>query len=113
MNHLSNLKCEACNANAKRLTSDEIQSLMPDVEGWDLITDQKTLKLKRVFATKNYTHSVLFTNVVAELAEAENHHPLIILEYASVTVYWWTHKINGLHKNDFIMAYQTSLLFQK
>ena len=44
------------------------------------------------------------------LAEIEDHHPLIILEWGKVTVKWWSHKINGLHKNDFICAAKTDLL---
>ncbi len=47
---------------------------------------------------------------VAALAEIEDHHPLIILEWGKVTVKWWSHKINGLHKNDFICAAKTDLL---
>jgi 4a-hydroxytetrahydrobiopterin dehydratase len=53
-----------------------------------------------------------FTNAVAELAEAEGHHPKLILEWGLVYVSWWTHKINGLHKNDFICAAKTDLLYQ-
>jgi len=47
---------------------------------------------------------VAFTNKIALVAEKEDHHPLIITEYGRVTVDWWTHKIKGLHQNDFIMA---------
>lgn len=113
MSQLSNLKCEACSVNAKKLTAGEIDSLMPEINGWKLIVDQDVQKLKRVFYTDNFNESMLFTNAIAKLAESENHHPLIVTEYASVTVIWWTHKINGLHKNDFIMANKTSLLSQK
>jgi 4a-hydroxytetrahydrobiopterin dehydratase len=52
-----------------------------------------------------------FTNAVAKLAESADHHPQLIVEYSSVTVLWWTHAIQGLHKNDFIMAAKTSMLF--
>ena len=48
-----------------------------------------------------------FTNKVNALAEQEDHHPLIITEYGRAAVIWWTHKIGGLHKNDFIMAAKT------
>ena len=46
----------------------------------------------------------------AELADEEDHHPKIILEWGKVTVYWWSHKIEGLHKNDFICAAKTDSL---
>ena len=45
------------------------------------------------------------------LTEEQDHHPLIITEWGRVTVQWWTHKIKGLHRNDFIMASKTDGLF--
>lgn len=111
MDQLSKLKCEACDASAKLLSADEIELLLPQVQGWKIIVDSGIQKLKCDFATRNYTKSVAFTNAIAEMAEAINHHPQIILEYASVTVIWWSHNIKGLHKNDFIMASKTSELF--
>ncbi|WP_439183014.1 4a-hydroxytetrahydrobiopterin dehydratase [Carboxylicivirga taeanensis] len=112
MSELSNLKCEACSVGAKRVTTEEIKSLMEELKGWELIVEGDVQKLKRVFHTDDFIQSVSLTNAIAQLAEAEDHHPKIILEYSSVTVLWWTHKINGLHKNDFIMAYNTSLAYQ-
>jgi len=47
------------------------------------------------------------TNRVGALAEAEGHHPALLTEWGRVTVTWWTHKIRGLHRNDFIMAAKT------
>ena len=44
------------------------------------------------------------------LAEAEGHHPALLTEWGRVTVTWWTHKIRGLHRNDFIMAAKTEML---
>jgi len=111
MNQLSELKCEACHADASLLSQQEIESLLPEVKGWEVVVENNVQKLKRVFATQNYTKSMAFTNAVASLAESVDHHPLIIVEYGSVTVTWWTHKIHGLHKNDFIMAAKTSRLF--
>ena len=108
---LSDLTCEACNTQAKRLTNDEIDILHSELLGWDIIIDSNIKKLKRQFNTKNYQESIAFTNAVALLSESTNHHPQIIMEYSSVTVIWWTHVIQGLHNNDFIMAAKTSDLF--
>ena len=66
--------------------------------------------LEKIFTFDNYEKAVAFSNDVAALAEIEDHHPLIILEWGKVTVKWWSHKINGLHKNDFICAAKTDLL---
>ncbi len=46
------------------------------------------------------------------LAEEEGHHPIILIEWGQVTVTWWTHKIKGLHRNDFIMAAKTDELYR-
>jgi len=51
-----------------------------------------------------------FTNQVAKIANDEDHHPAILTEWGKVTVTWWTHKIRGLHLNDFIMAAKTDQL---
>ena len=56
------------------------------------------------FKFKNFKESLFFTNRVGEMAEAQNHHPEILVEWGKITVTWWTHKIKGLHKNDFICA---------
>lgn len=69
-------------------------------------------RLHRVFKFTNFAQALEFTNEVGGLAEAENHHPAVLLEYGKVTVDWWTHKINGLHKNDFVMAARTDLVYQ-
>ncbi|PHS30489.1 MAG: 4a-hydroxytetrahydrobiopterin dehydratase [Sulfurovum sp.] len=111
MEKLSTQVCEACRADAPLLTQEEITSLIPKVEGWEITVEDNLQKLTRVFKTKSYAQSLLFTNAVATLAEEANHHPLIVLEYASVTVQWWSHKIKGLHRNDFIMAAKTSESF--
>ena len=99
---------ETCDANANLLSPSDIESLMQEVGEWRLIQDSNTQKLQRVFHTHNYAKSISLTNAIAQLAESVNHHPLIIVEYSTVTVEWWSHKINGLHKNDFIMAAKTN-----
>ena len=111
MKPLSKSNCEACSADAKTLSADEIDTLLKEVEDWDLITDDNIQKLTRSFDTGNYAKSMAFTNAVAKLAEASDHHPLLIVEYGTVTVVWWSHKIKGLHLNDFIMASRTSDAF--
>ena len=72
------------------------------------------LKGQKLNAVRNYKNVMLnffqalnFTNQVGALAEEEGHHPAILTEWGQVTVTWWTHKIKGLHSNDFIMAAKT------
>ena len=53
------------------------------------------------------------SNKIANLAEQEDHHPKISLEWGKVSVLWWSHKIKGLHRNDFICASKTDDLYKE
>lgn len=111
MNNLAQLKCVACRGGDPSLTDAEIADLQPHVPQWQLVTQDNILRLQRVFKLKNYAQALEFTNKIAAIAEAEDHHPLMILEWGRVTVQWWTHVVKGLHKNDFVMAAKTDEIF--
>lgn len=111
MEALANLKCVACRADAPHVTEAEIAQFRPQVPDWQLLERQGIPQLERVYKFKNFREALAFTNRVGELAEAEGHHPALLTEWGRVTVTWWTHKINGLHRNDFIMAARTDLLY--
>lgn len=113
MNLLTTASCEACKKSSPLLSTSELNSLLPEIADWQLINDHNINKLQQVFSTQTYPKAVKFTLAIAELAEQQGHHPKITLEYAQVTVQWWTHIIHGLHKNDIIMAAKTSDVFQK
>ena len=70
-------------------------------KGWGIIDDKK---LNRDFAFVSYKHTMDFVNKVADLAEAEGHHPVMHVNYGKVQIEIWTHAINGLSENDFILA---------
>ena len=107
MNDLATSSCEACRIDAPIVSDNEASKLIKEIEGWDLINDG-IKKLKKEFSFLNYSDSVDFSNKVADMADKEDHHPQIILEWGKVTVIWWSHKIKGLHKNDFICAAKTN-----
>ena len=110
MSDLVKQKCVACRADAPRVTDDELPDLLKQIPDWQPVTDDSVLKLNKVFNFDNYLDAISFTNKIAQLAEDEDHHPAILLEWGRVEVTWWTHKIGGLHKNDFIAAAKTDLL---
>tara|TARA_B100000482_G_C12578485_1_gene286857 strand:+ start:1019 stop:1357 length:339 start_codon:yes stop_codon:yes gene_type:complete len=110
MSDLVKQKCVACRADAPRVTDDELPDLLKQIPDWQPITTGSVLKLNKVFNFENYAEAISFTNKIAELAEEEDHHPAILLEWGKVEVTWWTHKIGGLHKNDFIAAAKTDQL---
>ena len=107
MSDLASNTCEACRVDAPTVSNNEASMLIKEIEGWDLINDG-IKKLKKEFSFLNYSDSVDFSNKVADMADKEDHHPQIILEWGKVTVIWWSHKIKGLHKNDFICAAKTN-----
>jgi 4a-hydroxytetrahydrobiopterin dehydratase len=111
MTNLNQMKCVACRGDEPALTDAEIADLLPQVPQWQTITQDGILRLQRVFKLKNYAQALELTNELAAIAEEEDHHPLIILEWGRVTVQWWTHIIKGLHKNDFIMAAKTDEVY--
>lgn len=112
MTTLSQQACEACRADAPKVTDQEKIDLLNDIPDWKIVVLDGEEQLRRVFTFKNYAKALAFTNTVADLAEAENHHPAILLEWGKATVLWWTHKIGGLHQNDFIMAARTDEAYQ-
>ena len=112
-NELSQSSCEACRVDAPVLSEQEIKELAPQIPSWMVHEEDGIKRLICSFAFSSYEDSVNFTNKVAKLAEEEDHHPEIILEWGNVTVSWWSHKIKGLHKNDFICASKTDDLFKE
>jgi len=107
MNELSQLDCVPCRGGEPTLTEAEITELHPQVPEWQIKEVDGMKRLERVFKFKNFAQALEFTNKVGAIAEKEDHHPLIILEWGRVTVQWRTHAVKGLHKNDFIMAAKT------
>lgn len=107
MSDLKKQKCEACNAEAPKVSDEELAELMREIPDWTPVTRDGVMQLEREFKFKNFKKALAFTNRVGEIAEDEFHHPTLVTEWGKVTVTWWTHAINGLHKNDFIMAART------
>lgn len=113
MSKLTEQSCEACRADAPQVTDSEKQDLIRELPDWDIVELDDEPQLRRQFKFKNFAEAQAFTNTVADMAEEEGHHPALLLEYGKVTVRWWTHKIGGLHKNDFIMAARTDQAYQQ
>jgi 4a-hydroxytetrahydrobiopterin dehydratase len=107
---LAKLRCVACRADAPTVTDDEIAELHPQVADWELVEEDGIKRLRRVFRFDDFAQALVFTNEVGEIAELEGHHPALLTEWGRVTVTWWTHKIKGLHRNDFVMAAKTDEL---
>jgi len=110
MNELARMHCSPVAANTPRLTESEINKLKTRLPGWETHKKGGEPHLEKTFKFKDFNQALAFTNRVAELANEEDHHPAILTEWGKVTVTWWTHRIRGLHMNDFIMAAKTEQL---
>ncbi|MBI4092046.1 MAG: 4a-hydroxytetrahydrobiopterin dehydratase [Candidatus Levybacteria bacterium] len=106
---LTKKRCEPCEGGTKPFGSKEIETYMTYLKTpWEASEDLR--KIERKFKFKDFKEAMKFVNKVAELAEQEGHHPNIFNSYNRVTITLWTHAINGLSINDFIMASKTELL---
>ena len=107
---LAQMMCKACRGGEPTLTDAEVAELHPQIPGWSLTERDGVKRIERTFRFQGFADALAFTNKVGEIAEKEGHHPAILTEWGKVTVTWWTHKIKGLHQNDFIMAARTDRL---
>jgi len=108
---LTDLHCEACEGGLPGLSVAEIDALLPEVPGWQVMKRGDVKRLERMFRFEDFVQAMEFTMAVGELAETERHHPTLLVEWGRVVVTWWTHSIGGLHQNDFIMAAKTDRLY--
>lgn len=100
--NLKKMKCTVCQVGAPKLKPKEIKEYLKKINrNWKLI---KNHHIERVFKFKDFKKALSFTNKVGKLCEKEGHHADIHLSYGRVKVITYTHKINGLHENDFILA---------
>ena len=106
-------RCVACRADSPKVTGQEVAELHPQVSEWQLIEADGIPRLKRTFKFRNFADALGFTVRVGEAAEAEGHHPRMTVEWGRVGVEWWTHKIKGLHRNDFIVAAKTDAIYAR
>jgi len=110
---LTQMECVPCRGDEPKLSQEEIEQYLPLVGDWKLITKDGVQRLTRSYKFKNFAQALAFANQVGELAESQNHHPAILVEWGRVTVDWWTYVISGLHTNDFISAAKTDQIFHQ
>mgnify|MGYP000356015017 CR=1 FL=1 len=111
MSELVNSSCEACRVDSPRVVDSETESYLRELPQWKIADISGVVQLKRCFTFKNFVEAMAFSVAVGEVAEAESHHPAMLIEWGRVDISWWTHKIHGLHKNDFVMAAKTDAIY--
>ncbi|AZH26967.1 4a-hydroxytetrahydrobiopterin dehydratase [Haloplanus aerogenes] len=104
MSALADEPCEACTSDDDPLTAAEYEPYLDGIRAdvWEVVDDHHHLEGHYEF--DDFRDALEFTYEIGELAEEEWHHPDIALAWGEVDVKMWTHKIDGLHKTDFVMA---------
>ena len=113
MTDLSTGRCEPCRRGAPTVTDAEAAELLAQIPKWTIVERDGIRRLERVFGFPTFVSALAFTLRIGEIAEEEGHHPALLTEWGRVTVTWWTHKIRGLHRNDFVMAAKTDAEYHR
>jgi 4a-hydroxytetrahydrobiopterin dehydratase len=105
--------CEACLETADPADQKDIDAFIQSSDEWILIDEDNTRKLTKVYEFPNFQEAQDYTNKVGMLAEDVGHHPVILLQWGSVQVTWWSHKIKDLHPLDLILAERCDQAYNK
>ncbi len=100
--NLARRQCVPCRGGVPPLSADRIKSLRAQIsESWKLVEGHH---LQREIRRKDFRESLALANRIGEIAESQRHHPDLLVSWGKLTVTLFTHAINGLHENDFILA---------
>lgn len=105
---LENIKCTPCQGGIPPMNESEAKQHLSQIPDWTL--EEDATKLKRTFKFDNFVDALAFTNKIGDLCEQEGHHADMQVGWGYVKVFFQTHKIQGLHLNDFAMAAKVDAL---
>lgn len=109
MNDLAKRQCQPCRGDSQPVPASAYAELLAQLPGWQIVADGVPQLVKN-YKFNNYQQCLDFAMAIGQLAEQQDHHPELVIRWGEVRVSWWTHIINGLHLNDFILAARTELL---
>ena len=105
--------CEACLETADPADQKDIGAFIESSEEWVLVDEDNTRKLTKDYKVANFQEAQHYTHKVSRLAEDVGHHPVIVLQWGSVRVTWWSHKIKNIHPLDLILAERCDVAYNK
>lgn len=109
MSNLADRSCTPCRDGAVALPQEQIDQLLKQLSnGWQIVD---RYHLQKEYKFKDFREGLNFVNKVGDVADKEDHHPDVLLVWGKVTLTFWTHKVNGLTENDFILAAKADDLF--
>lgn len=99
---LSDKECVPCHGGMPTLPEERVDALLRELDaGWEVVDGHH---LQKSFGFPDFATALDFVNRVGELAESEGHHPDLHLSWGRVEVEIWTHAVDGLTENDFVLA---------
>jgi len=101
MSHLAEKKCAPCSGEVPALEADQVARLAGQLSDWQ-VKDNK--RLQKTFRFDNFSKAMSLAQKIAVIADEENHHPDLHVRWGELHVDLWTHKIDALTENDFILA---------
>ena len=101
MSELASAHCEPCRGGGPPLAAEQIAPLQAQLTGWEVVGDHH---LTKTYVFPDFAMGLDFVNRVGAIAEAEGHHPDLLLAWGKVRVDIWTHKVDGLTRSDFVLA---------
>lgn len=108
MTKLATKECVPCRGGVPALAGEPLHALLRELGGgWSLVDEHH---LEKEYEFEDFRQALDFTVKVGELAEAQNHHPDILLSWGRVRITIWTHKIDGLTESDFVFAAKSDAL---
>lgn len=98
---LANKECKPCRGDVPVLGPQEVDALLKEVDGWSSFNAER---IEKSYLFKDFMGAMTLANKIAEIAEQEGHHPDLHIRWGELRVEIWTHAVNGLTENDFILA---------
>jgi 4a-hydroxytetrahydrobiopterin dehydratase len=93
-----------------KLTTPEVATFLIGMDGWSVREVNDQPRLTKRYAFERFDDAMAFASRIASVAEEEDHHPRLTVEWGGVTVQWWTHSAGGITRADFTMARKTDRL---
>jgi 4a-hydroxytetrahydrobiopterin dehydratase len=111
--NLSDKHCKQYSGKEDILSVNQEQELLKNISGWTIDSNETVHKLQKTIKSETFMGSVNLLRDIALIAQSEQHHPDFHLSYTTLTLVLYTHKVNGLTENDFIMASKIDALLGK
>lgn len=111
--HLKDQQCVPCRPGSPPVSAGQVAQLTPQIPEWQIDNEAGIPRLRRVFKFPDFRAALEFTARVGQMADRQDHHPRVVLEWGRAEVTWWTHDIRNLHMNDFICAARTDDLYRQ